>query len=327
MWERNNGRMEVITGRHRLDLARRTGEVTIPAQVVREADGFTAEQARMFDVEQNIKDEKGTIRDYVRYFKSKKMTKEEAENKGLLQRKGGRAFNIASKAEGGLYSLFIDGKISDAKAEAIANGAPNNEAAQAAGIKAADKMSAEELQSYTALLSQMKPAKENGGDLFGFDDGAVKEAEKIAKLVAKDKKDIDAKISAVRGALKNPELAKKMGLSFKATPEAIGNEVKKLLFQKQQLDNFYTDEKLMKHYRGLLAGQSESVFDVLPDAVPENFFAEESSDTKQTAKTKESEAPKAEEAAEIKIDDSESTFELAYRKWLDGRNPWLLHLW
>ena len=64
--------MEVITGRHRLDLARRTGEATIPAQVVREADGFTAEQARMFDVEQNIKDEKGTIRDYVRYFKSQK---------------------------------------------------------------------------------------------------------------------------------------------------------------------------------------------------------------------------------------------------------------
>lgn len=321
VWERNNGRMEVITGRHRLDLARRTGEATIPAQVVREADGFTAEQARMFDVEQNIKDEKGTIRDYVRYFKNKKMTKEEAESKGLLQRKGGHAFNIASKAEGGLYSLFIDGKISDAKAEAIANGAPNNEAAQAAGIKKADKMSAEELQSYTALLSQMKPAEENGGDLFGFDDSAEKEAEKIAKLVAKDKKDIDAKISAVRGALKNPELAKKMGLSFKATPEAIGNEVKKLLFQRQQLDNFYTDEKLMKHYRGLLAGQSESVFDVLPDAVPENFFAEESSETKQTAKTQENKQKSIEEAAEIKIDDSESTFELAYRKWLDDIMP------
>ena len=321
VWERNNGRMEVITGRHRLDLARRTGEATIPAQVVREADGFTAEQARMFDVEQNIKDEKGTIRDYVRYFKSKKMTKEEAESKGLLQRKGGHAFNIASKAEGGLYSLFIDGKITDAKAEAIANGAPNNEAAQAAGIKKADKMSAEELQSYTALLSQLKPTEEGNGDLFGFDDSAEKEAEKIAKLVAKDKKDIDAKISAVRGALRNPELARKMGLSFKATPETIGNEVKKLLFQKQQLDNFYTDEKLMKHYRGLLEGQSESVFDVLPDAVPENFLPEESSDTKQTAKTKESEAPKAEEAAEIKIDDSESTFELAYRKWLDDIMP------
>lgn len=320
VWQRNNGRMEVITGRHRLDLARRTGEATIPAQVAREADGFTAEQARMFDVEQNIKDEKGTIRDYVRYFKNKKMTKEEAKSKGLLQRKGGHAFNIASKAEGGLYSLFIDGKISDAKAEAIANGAPNNEAAQAAGIKAADKMSAEELQSYTALLSQIKPAEETGGDLFGFDNSAVKEAEKIAKLVAKDKKDIDAKISAVRGALKNPDLAKKMGL-LKATPESIGQEVKKLLFQRQQLDNFYTDEKLMKHYRGLLEGQTESVFDVLPDAVPENFFQEESSEAKQTAETKESEAQKVEEAAEIKIDDSESTFELAYRKWLDDIMP------
>ena len=318
VWERNNGRMEVITGRHRLDLARRTGEATIPAQIVREADGFTAEQARMFDVEQNIKDEKGTIRDYVRYFKSKKMTREEAESKGLLQRKGGHAFNIASKAEGGLYSLFIDGKISDAKAEAIANGAPNNEAAQAAGIKKADKMSAEELQSYTALLSQLKPTEEGNGDLFGFDDSAEKEAEKIAKLVAKDKKDIDAKISAVRGALKNPELARKMGLSFQATPESIGQEVKKLLFQRQQLDNFYTNEALMKHYRGLLEGQSESVFDVLPDAVPENFLPEESSDTKQTAETEKSEIEKA---AEIKIDDSETTFDRYYRKWIDDVMP------
>lgn len=321
VWERNNGRMEVITGRHRLDLARRTGEATIPAQVVREADGFTAEQARMFDVEQNIKDEKGTIRDYVRYFKSKKMTKEESESKGLLQRKGGHAFNIASKAEGGLYSLFIDGKITDAKAEAIANGAPNNEAAQAAGIKKADKMSAEELQSYTALLSQLKPTEEGNGDLFGFDDSAEKEAEKIAKLVAKDKKDIDAKISAIRGALRNPELARKMGLSFQATPESIGKEVKKLLFQRQQLDNFYTNEALMKHYRGLLEGKSESVFDVLPDAVPENFFAEESSETKQTAETQENKQKSIEEAAKIKIDDSESTFELAYRKWLDDIMP------
>lgn len=77
----------------------------------------------------------------------------------------------------------------------------------------------------------------------------------------------------------------------------------------------------MNHYRGLLEGQTESVFDVLPDAVPENFFQEESSEAKQTAETKESEAQKVEEAAEIKIDDSESTFELAYRKWLDDIMP------
>lgn len=335
VWERENGRMEVITGRHRLDLAKRTGEATIPAQIVREADGFTAEQARMFDVKQNIKDEKGTIRDYVRYFKSKKMTEAEADKKGLLGRKGGHAFNIASKAANNLYALFIDGKITDAKAEAIANGAPNNEAAQAAGIKAADRMNADELQSYTALLSQSKPEENEGGDLFGFNNNVMEEAEKIAKLVAKDKKSIDAKISAVRGALKNPELAKKMGLHFKATPETIGKEVKKLLFQRQQLDNFYTNSELMNYYRGLLGGaaaadavysdavrvsKTKSVFDLLSDNVPENFKDGEEGTT-ETAESVSEKAEDKENPAEIKLNDEESLFELFTRKWRDDVAP------
>lgn len=334
VWERNNGRMEVITGRHRLDLARRTGEETIPTHIVREADGFTAEQARMFDIEQNIKDEKGTIRDYARYFKSKKMTEAEAESRGLLQRKGGHAFNIASKAANNLYSLFIDGKISDAKAEAIANGAPNNEAAQAAGIKAAEKMNADELQSYVAVLSQSTPEENSNGDLFGFNNNVIEEAEKIAKLVAKDKKSIDAKISAVRGALKNPELAKKMGLHFKATPETIGQEVKKLLYQRQQLENFYTNAELMNYYRGLFGGEQaadgvysdalparkpKSVFDLLSDNVPEDFKGEEESTTEAADVSKKAEDK--ENPAEIKLNDEESWIERAKRIWFDDIAP------
>lgn len=323
VWQRENGRLEIITGRHRLDLAKRNNMATIPAHIVKEADGFTAQQARMLDVEQNIKDEKGTVRDYARYFMEGKISEEDAQSKGLLSRaKGRRAFTIANKATSGLYSLFINNKISDLKAEAIANGAPNNEAAQNAGIKAAEKMSAEELQAYTALLSQAKPKQSSNGDLFGYDNSAVNEAEAIAKLVAKDKKEIDAKISAVRGALKNPELAKKMGLSFKATPETIGKEVNKLLFQKQQLENFYTDSKLMTHYRGLLQGNKESVFDVLPDNVPADFMADKSSEDAQaqTEKT-DTEKENKNEPEEVELNDDESFWELANRKWFDDIAP------
>lgn len=321
VWERENGRLEVITGRHRLDLAKRTGETTIPAHVVKEADGFNADQARTLDIEQNIKDEKGTMRDYARYFKAKKMTEKEAKERGLFQRKGEHAFNITNKAGEGLCSLFIDGKISDAKAEAIANGAPNNEAAQAAGIKAAEKMTADELQSYVSILSQTKPTQSESGDLFGFDNSAIEEAEKIAKLVAKDKKDINAKISAVRGAVNNPDLAKKMGIRFKITPEAIGNEIKKLLFQRQKLDNFFTDNKLMAHYRELLAGKAESVFDVLPDEVPADFKPEKevSSENKDSASTKEKTDDKEEK--EVEINNEEGMLERAYRKWVDDVAP------
>ena len=49
VWERKDGRLEVITGRHRLDLARRNGEKTIPAQIVRENDGFTLAMASTLD--------------------------------------------------------------------------------------------------------------------------------------------------------------------------------------------------------------------------------------------------------------------------------------
>lgn len=323
VWERENGRLEIITGRHRLDLAKRNNMAEIPAHVVKEAEGFTAQQARMLDVEQNIKDEKGTVKDYARFFKEGKISEEEAQDKGLLARaKGKRAFAIANKATNGLYTLFINNKIQDVKAEAIANGAPNNEAAQNAGIRSADKMSAEELQAYTSILSQMPTKQTSGGDLFGYEDSAEIEAGKIAKLVAKDEKEIDAKISAVRGALRNPELAKKMGLDFKATPETIGQEVNKLLFQKQQLKKFSTDAKLMQHYRNLLEGSKETVFDVLPDTVPADFKPEEGSVKEQSAAEEQAETPENEQdPAEIKLDDSESFIELANRKWFDDVAP------
>ena len=257
LWERTDGRLEVITGRHRLDLAKRTGLAKIPSQIVKESEGFTLEDARLLDVAQNIRDEKGSVKDYARFFKEKNYTREQAEEDGFLSRiKGRQAISIATFAVDNVYSGFINGKISEGKAAAIADGAPNNEAAQAAGLKAAKKMSPEELRAYVSLLAQQTPTQEADGDLFGFDDTAIKTAADIAKLVGKDKKMLQAKISAVRGALKNPDAAREMGLIFEVTPENIEKEIKKLEFQIAQLDNFYTNSDLMSHYRGLISGKS-----------------------------------------------------------------------
>lgn len=270
LWERTDGRLEVITGRHRLDLAKRTGLAKIPSQIVKESEGFTLEDARLLDVAQNIRDEKGSVKDYARFFKEKNYTREQAEEDGFLSRiKGRQAISIATFAVDNVYSGFINGKISEGKAAAIADGAPNNEAAQAAGLKAAKKMSPEELRAYVSLLAQQTPTQEADGDLFGFDDTAIKTAADIAKLVGKDKKMLQAKISAVRGALKNPDAAREMGLIFEVTPENIEKEIKKLEFQIAQLDNFYTNSDLMSHYRGLIGGKAaanKTVFSALPAA-------------------------------------------------------------
>jgi hypothetical protein len=63
VWHRNDGRLEVISGRHRLDLARRSGEKTIPAQIHDEAQGFTPQMAAVLDAELNIRDGQGKGKD------------------------------------------------------------------------------------------------------------------------------------------------------------------------------------------------------------------------------------------------------------------------
>lgn len=281
LWERKNGDVEIITGRHRLDLAKRNGEKTIPSQILRESEGVTPDEARLIDIEQNMREEKGSTKDYVRFFKEKNWDEAKVTSEGLISRARNQdAFAIAQHGSEGVYSAFMADKISPTQAAAIAKGAPNDEAAQAAGLKAASKMNAAELEAYVSLLSNAERQKEQSGDLFGFDDGVIKEAEAIAKLVAKHKKAIDEKISAVRGALRNPKIAEEMGLSFSITPENIEKEVENLAFQKKSLDKFYQNEGLMNYYRSLLQESKDPAkidfkeqklaADMLLDATPEN---------------------------------------------------------
>ena len=265
IWERLGGRHEVITGRHRLDLARRTGESTIPVQIVKEADGFTAQDAQNFDVESNIKDEKGTTKDYVRYFERRpELSEEAARNGGLLARKGINAWKIARIGSDDVRSQFLSGKISERKAVAISEGAPGSDAAQAAGLSRAEKLSAEELKAFVSIINQAVPenaTKAEQGDLFGFDDSYLKEQEKIASLVAKDKALIADKIRAVKGALRNPQAAEEMGLKFEATPENIAAEVEKLNMQSAALDSFYLNSDLMRYYRNKINGRDAGNLD------------------------------------------------------------------
>ena len=278
IWERLDGRHEVITGRHRLDLARRTGEATIPAQIVREADGFSAQAAQNFDVESNIKDEKGTTKDYVRYFERRpELTEEAARNGGLLARKGINAWRLSRFGSAETKSQFLSGKISERKAVAISEGAPGSDAAQAAGLSRAGKLSAEELKAFVSIVNQAIPsnAKAEQGDLFGFDDSYLKEQEKIASLVAKDKSLIAEKIRAVKGALRNPQAAEEMGLKFEATPENIAAEVEKLNRQSEALDKFYLNPDLMRHYRDKINGRDAGSLDnILTQAAEEETVRE-----------------------------------------------------
>lgn len=261
VWERKDGRLEVITGRHRLDLARRNGEKTIPAQIVREKDGFSLAMALTLDAESNIRDGQGKTKDYAQYFRNTGIEEDQARQRGLLRNAKGKAgFRIGKSAVDDVYSAFLGGKLSEAKAYAIANGAPNNESAQLAAAAKADKMSPDELEQYARILNRTKPSdriKATQGNLFGFDESALIEAEAVAREVSKEEKALKERILAVKGALRRPETARKMGLEF--TDEAsIRAEVARLEERLDSLKRVATNPELydeMKRRAGLESQQ------------------------------------------------------------------------
>lgn len=140
--EFKDGKKVVVTGRHRLALYKRSGHGKIPARVIRERDGWTVDDAKTIDAIGNIIDEKGSVKDYVKYFDSAKPSREQAEKGGFLARpKGRRAFGIYEGAGENLRSIIDwegtggEGLISVEQAGTIAEAAPKgthprNEAVQ-----------------------------------------------------------------------------------------------------------------------------------------------------------------------------------------------------
>lgn len=131
--EFKDGKKVVVTGRHRLALYKRAGREKIAARVIREADGWTVNDAKMIDSIGNIIDEKGSVKDYVKYFEDARPSREAAEAGGFLARpKGKLAFGIYEGATEDTRSSIdwegggADGMISVEQAGIIAEAAPRN---------------------------------------------------------------------------------------------------------------------------------------------------------------------------------------------------------
>lgn len=251
VWERLNGDTEVITGRHRFDLARRTGEKTIPAQVVREADGFTKDQALTFDAEANIRDGQGEVADYATYFKGIAITEAEARARGLLSRaKGNAGWSLAKAATDDVYALWRADKLTDAQAVAIARAAPGDAGAQQIGSKFALQGKGPDF-----LTNVIKASKAEAGqraeslDLFGKDDSAMKTMAEQAERASQFQKDIVEQIRAVQGAAKRPEAARKLGVDVK-DPESVVKRIAALKAELAQWENWPMQPELVAKVRG-----------------------------------------------------------------------------
>jgi hypothetical protein len=252
VWRRVNGDLEVITGRHRLDLARRAKEKTIPAQVVDESKGFTREMALTFDAEANIRDGQGRVEDYAHYFRnSPQLTEEAARARGLLSRaKGAAGWDLGRNASDDLLALWQGGKVSEAQALAITRAAPGQADLQRVGTTAALRGERPDLLSNLIKAAQI----ESGGradqlDLLGANDEAMRRMETMARRAAAAQRTFAEQIRAVLGAAKRPELAKKLGVDV-GDPEGTLKRVAALRDEQARWQNWPLHPDLVEQARG-----------------------------------------------------------------------------
>lgn len=261
VWERLNGDLEIISGRHRFDLAKRSGEQTIPAQVHREADGFNVEQAASLDALLNIREGQGKVKDYVQFFQRPGYSREEAESSGVLARATGkRAFSIATNGVSDLIASHRADLISDEAATQIAETAPQDAALQNLGMKAVmDGKSITNSINLMQAVKSMTGDRESTGDLFGFDDSAMREAEQMAEYASKVQRDLGQRLSAITGAAKRPEIARAEGIDVK-DEAAIQTRIEELRQAKAKWDRWSSFSELIAEIReGLKLGANKRI--------------------------------------------------------------------
>lgn len=258
VWERADGSKEVISGRHRFDLAKRAGEKTIPSQIVREAEGFTKEMAQTLDAEMNIRDGQGTTADYANYFRHAEIAPEEAVARGLTARAKGRAgWLIGRQAGEDLYALYRSGKVNEGQAAAIAQSAPWVEGdalaqgLQRVGAKAAlDGKGAQEIANYLqAVRLETKALPAEQFDLFAADDSALRQAEQMAKVASRIQTELARQIKATDNAARAATTAKARGIRFERAPETILAENAQLRGERDRWDNWSLHPELVQQVR------------------------------------------------------------------------------
>ena len=253
VWERADGSKEVISGRHRFDLARRAGEETIPAQIVREADGFTADMAMTLDAEMNIRDGQGSVGDYANYFRHAQITPEEAAARGLVARAKGKAgWTIGKNLSDDAFAIYRAGKISEGQAVAIGNAAPGEAALQRVGVKAAlEGKNPQELANFIqAVKLETKSMPAEQFDLFAADDSALKEAERLASVASRIQTELSREIKATDNAAKAATTARAKGIAFEKPPEQILAENAELKAERDRWDNWALHKDLVDQVRG-----------------------------------------------------------------------------
>ncbi len=235
VWRRTDGRLEVISGRHRLAHARKNGVKFIQVRVYDESAERDAQWAKLHDVEQNILDNTCNAIDVAYYFRHNPLTMAEAEARGLLPKtRAGEqtaasriGLTVAANASDNTFTLLVNGRCTAEDAYMACLIATTEEGQQLALESRAGKNGKKNSWEYvTALVrgaEQMQPTDGGMLDLFGNDDAFRESSEKLARYVAAVREGLKARLNVLMSAgrlNKKGDVSKELGVKVKTPKDA-----------------------------------------------------------------------------------------------------------
>jgi len=298
-WEDKDGQKWLVNGHHRWQMITGQGVKRVNGIVLRESDGVTKADARKEGVKVNLREGTATPEDAAEFFRTHKMTREEALDESFLKeqdtsRNTANGYWIGTYAGDNLYANFRDGDISANKAAAIAEVAQGNLALEDAGLKMKN-MPAAQMRSALSLLKQsLERQGENpeGKEQLLFDglfnDDAIKLAERQSRVAATHIGDLRRKVKLAVAA----EKLSRDKLNVKEVSKQLGVTVRSHADVKRQLESFQQELNRWEHYDtdAELIGQ---INDELDGVQPKPRPAEKPQPKREAPKTKP--APKAEQ--------------------------------
>lgn len=232
LYQKKDGKLWVVNGHHRLAKAKEVGETGINAQIIREADGVTPQQAFLEGAILNIRGGRGTVYDHAQFFRDNPdASMAELGKESALAR---RSYKLASESGEDLYTAFINENITPEQAFAIVEVAGKDPELQAAGLNAVQQdqeISKNELaENMRALVFMQANAAELAGtkqmDMFGTHDTAINTSMALTRIAKEEVSKLKQMQSALRlaattgGAAKLQELQKRGLLKIGSLSEA-----------------------------------------------------------------------------------------------------------
>ena len=251
VWRRKDGALQVISGRHRFNAC--TDE-DINCTVYDEAAGFDLDWAQTHDVENNIRDGQASLFEIARYVSRKRLTKEEAVERGIFRKgQSRRGVELGLYGCSDLLDALGNELVSPDDAWRVAMAFRNQNEVQRAGLRALMEgkswQAALAVMQVAANMDRIRGLAEAAGmtfetNLFG-NSHAEEYFSRLAQYAAARVSELTREISSISGASRRPETASKYGVDVRdaAALEAV---VKDLKAQRARWQNFGLHEDLIK---------------------------------------------------------------------------------